>query len=166
MELILTKKAYRAVVEECTAFPEVETGGILVGKKIGGQNIVVPFALGSGPKAKRSWTRFTPDVDWQQEALEKLFNRYQVNYVGSFHRHPGCYRQPSSLDAKTAQEIISSPDWAVSEAVFPIIIFKRRKVEIYPYYISRSSKGFHPIPWQIVPTKSRLVRAALRRRSR
>jgi hypothetical protein len=103
-------------------------------------------------------------VDWQQQALEKLFARYQVNYVGSFHRHPGFYCQPSAIDHRTAREIISSPSWDISEAVFPIIIFKGRKLEMHPYYISQAAKVFRPIRWQIVSRKNKLVRAALRRR--
>lgn len=165
MQLILTKKAYRSIVEECASFPEVETGGILIGKRLH-ENLVIPFALGSGPKAKRSWTRYSPDFEWQQEALDKLFGRYLVNYVGSFHRHPGSFCRPSSIDRKTAREIISSPDWNVPEAIFPIIIIKGGRIKLFPYYLSRDSKDFQPIPWQIVSHKNQLVRATLRRRRR
>ena len=161
MQLILMEKAYRKIVEECFSFPEVETGGILIGRKVDRHNIVVPFALGSGPKARRSYTRFSPDVAWQQHALEKLFERYQINYIGSFHRHPGNYSQPSLLDYKTAIGILESPDWGISEAVFPILILKNKKVEFHPYHMSWKSKRFQPIDWQVVSNKKGPGRPAL-----
>jgi integrative and conjugative element protein (TIGR02256 family) len=163
MNLILTKKAYRSIFEECASFPEVETGGIMVGKRADAINIVVPFIIGSGPQAKRSLTRYSPDVNWQQNSLEKLFDRYRVNFVGSFHRHPGSFNCPSSLDYRTAQWIINSPDWSLSEAVFPIIIYTGREMKFFPYYISKALKDFQPISWQIVSPRNRLVRNILKR---
>jgi len=166
MKVLFTQRAYSSIVKECLAFPKTETGGILVGRKTADSDFLIPFVIGSGPKAKRSQSRFTPDVSWQQEILEGLFKRYAVNYLGSFHRHPGTYYQPSLRDYRNARKITSSPDWDVYEAIFPIAILNGGGIQIYPYYLSRKSKGFKPISWEIISNKHHLVRSALQRRKR
>jgi integrative and conjugative element protein (TIGR02256 family) len=163
MKLLLTKKAYRSIVKECTSFPEVETGGILIGKKVDDCNFAVLFTIGSGPKAVRCRTRFSPDEEWQQKMLERLFERYRINYIGSYHSHPGFYSQPSHLDYKNAREITFSPDWNAPEAVFPIVLLNGRGIQIYPYYFSRNSEGFQPIS-QVVLNTNEIARKVLRRR--
>ncbi len=163
MELILTKKAYRSIVKECLSHPQAETGGILIGRIMDGFAIA-PFAIGSGPKAKRSWARFSPDTNWQQRKLDKLSKKYRLNYLGSYHKHPGNLREPSRWDTQTAQEILSDPGWNISEAVFPIIIPNGEKIEIYPYYISRQRRELQPIPWEIVSRRDQRVRNIYGRR--
>jgi len=163
MELILTDRTYRSIINECSSVAETETGGILIGKRIDEQRIVVPFSLGPGFKAKRSWIRFSPDVQWQQVYLEKLFNRYGVNYVGSYHRHPGNDYLPSHLDLKTVRRITCDPEWNAPEAVFPIITMNDNKINFYPYHFSRAAEGFQLIDWRIVNHNDRLVKSTLKR---
>ena len=163
MKLILTDKAYRSILDECLAAPETETGCILVGKKIDEQRVVAPFALGPGLKTLQTRIRFAPDVKWQQVYLEKLFNRYSVNYVGSYHRHPGNYCQPSSLDLKAARQIVSDPEWNVREAIFPIINLTGGRIKLYAYHLSRASDEFCSIDWQIISHRDRLIKHVLRK---
>ncbi len=163
MELILTDKAYRSILDECLAAPKTETGGILVGKKIGEHQIVVPFALGSGVKTLKTRLRFSPDVAWQQVYLEKLFNRYGVNYMGSYHRHPGNNCLPSFVDLEAARHIVTDPDWNVTGAVFPIINLQGNIIKLSAYHLSRDSKVFRLIDWQIISHKDRLVKRVLKR---
>ena len=164
MKLIMSHHAYRSIVEECLSFPEVETGGILIGKKIDDKCIVAPFTLGSGKSPFRTRTRYSPDIKWQQVHLEKLFSRYGVNYVGSYHRHPGNYCVPSSYDYKAACQIVTDPAWNVTDAIFPIINLAGKKISFYPYYFSRTSREFRLINWQIVSPKNKLIRDVLRKR--
>lgn len=164
MKFILTHHAYRSIVYECMSFPNMETGGILIGKKIDDEYIIAPFTLGSGMSPIRTRTRYSPDVKWQQVYLEKLFNRYGVNYVGSYHRHPGNYCVPSSYDYKAACQIITDPEWNVTDAIFPIINLTGKKISFHPYYFSRSSREFRLIDWQIVSPKHKLIRCVLKKR--
>ncbi len=166
MQVLFTVRAYTSILRECMFHLDTESGGILIGKRIGNSDFVVAFAIGSGPGAVRSLTRFTPDVNWQQRILERLFDLYAVNYLGSFHRHPWCDHWPSGLDYKTARKIISSLEWDIHEAVFPIIILNARGIHIYPYYMSRSSDGFQPVSWQILPNNSEIVKTVLQRRTK
>lgn len=163
MQLLLTQRAFSHITRECILHLLTETGGILIGEKIDGA-FVVPFAIGSGPRAKRSRTRFTPDVEWQQRILDKLFVLCSANYVGTFHRHPGSDSRPSPLDYKTAKEITSSPDWNIKEAIFPIVLLNEKGIEIFPYYFSENSEDFQPISWQIIANDSDIARSILKRR--
>jgi integrative and conjugative element protein (TIGR02256 family) len=151
------------MIRECIAYPDTETGGILIGKKIDDSKFVVVFAIGSGPKATRSRTRFAPDISWQQHILEKLFERYAVNYLGSYHRHPGFCYEPSFLDRRNAKEITSNPDWNVCEAIFPIIIFHQNGIEVYLYYFSRESDNFQPVSCQVISNNDSLINTVLQR---
>lgn len=166
MQVLFSQKAYNLILRECVSHKDIESGGILMGKKMKNSDFVVAFAIGSGPRAVRSSFRFTPDVTWQQGILDKLFSLYSIDYVGSFHRHPGLNHRPSSLDYKAASEIISSPDWNTSEAIFPIVNFNDGRIEIHPYYFSQKSNGFQPVSWMIIPNKSRLLKSAFQRRNK
>jgi integrative and conjugative element protein (TIGR02256 family) len=163
MELILTNKVYRSIHDECMSFPDLETGGILIGKKVDDKCIVVPFSLGSGMKTLRTRIRYSPNVKWQQFYLEKLFNRYGVNYVGSYHRHPGNNCVPSAHDFKAASQIVTDPEWNVAEAVFPIINLIGNKIIFYPYYFTRYSKRFQLVQWHIISSKDSLIKKILKR---
>lgn len=150
MNLTLSQSAFSEIRRECLRYPHTETGGILVGK-FDSENVIVPFAIGSGPFARRSLVQFKPDVEWQQERLDRYYEKFDINYVGSFHRHPGSLSRPSSIDYCTAVRILSDPDWVVDESVFPIILLNGRKIVIYPYYISRKRLKFELMTMFIVP---------------
>ncbi len=163
MELVLTAKAHAAIVKQCAAALHTETGGILVGRRID-QSLIAPFAIGPGPRAQKCLGHYSPDVEWQQGNLEKICALYGLNYIGSYHKHPGWYRKPSLYDCRTVREILSSPKWNISEGVFPIVIVKSSRVEIYPYYFSQDSTKYRPISWRKIPSQDPLVREALQRR--
>ncbi|HRS96579.1 MAG TPA: Mov34/MPN/PAD-1 family protein [Smithella sp.] len=164
MQLILSEKAYRSIITECRSVDGTETGGILIGKKIDDQRIVVPFSLGPGLKARKSSYRFSPDVQWQQSRLDKIYQLFGIDFIGAYHRHLGHDGQPSNIDFKTARKITSDPGWNVSEAVFPIVTVVGKKINFYPYHLSRTSKRFCLIEWQVVANNDQLIKSTLKRR--
>ena len=74
-ELVLSRRAFAAMEEDCLQHGDTETGGILVGAKKG-DAFVVPFVVRGGPAAHRSWGGFAPDPGWQQRYLDYLFDRF------------------------------------------------------------------------------------------
>jgi integrative and conjugative element protein (TIGR02256 family) len=148
--LILAKKAHDAAVEECLHYPDTETGGILVGRKVG-EDFVVPFVVAGGPKARRSTGGFAPDSGWQQKFLNFLFARFGVDYLGDFHRHPGTMDLPSQHDLETAHEIVTDPSWAKPEALFPIAVIEKEEVRIRAFLITREKPEFVEVPLEVVP---------------
>jgi len=161
MDLVLSERTFHEVQKECLKYPEVETGGILVGR-FKSEDVQAIFAIGSGPAAHRSVTRFRPDVAWQQKQLDKYFEDYGLNYVGSFHRHFGNFSRPSIIDYWAANQILSDLDWEVRKAVFPIILVQGNAVEIYPYYICRTSRKFERISMKVVPDDDPSVSIAIK----
>lgn len=162
MELILSDKAYRFIIKVCDAAVGKETGGILIGKIIE-ERFIVPISIGPGSKAKKSKTSYSPDLQWQQTYLDKLYQKFSVNYIGSYHLHPGNYCHPSHQDLKTVKRIISDPEWNVAEAVFPILTKNEGNITFHPYHFARASKRFHLIDWKIVPHNDLLIKSILRR---
>jgi len=151
------------MMNECEYSHGIETGGILIGKKIAGRFTVVFFALGPGIHTRRTHNRFSPDIHWQQAILDRLFNRHGVNYVGSYHLHPVDDCRPSFIDLKAARQIVSDPEWDVTEAIFPIISVLDNEMRFSPYYISRNSKNFQLIDWQIMPHSDPIVKHLLKK---
>ncbi|MBW2063313.1 MAG: Mov34/MPN/PAD-1 family protein [Deltaproteobacteria bacterium] len=149
MNLILSKRAFFEIEQECLKYPDVETGGILIGKHTS-RDIIVPFVVGSGAAAKRTASRFEPDINWQQKLLDQCFENHGLNYVGSFHRHFGNFCCPSSMDYEAALHILTDPNWAIDRAVFPIILINKETLVIYPYYISREEPTFQLMTMSLV----------------
>jgi integrative and conjugative element protein (TIGR02256 family) len=163
MNLVLTRQVFSVIEQECRSHPHVETGGILVGG-YSPEDIVAVFAIGSGPSANRTPSRFAPDVAWQQKILDNYFERYGLNYVGSFHRHPRNFNRPSIIDHRTAIQILNDPDWAVQQIVFPIILPEDHTVVIYPYYISSRRPEFELMPTALLPDDDPLINSIKDRR--
>lgn len=158
--LVIARRAFAMIVSDCLAHPATETGGILVGRKLG-DDFAVPFVVGGGPKAIRRRTGFTPDSEWQQHQLQYLFDRFGFDYVGDYHRHPGHVELPSAIDLATAQEIVTSSEWSKPEAVFPITTIQDGTVRIRAFRLSRSDSDFVEIPVVVVPDSDRRVRRLL-----
>jgi len=166
MSVLFSQKAHDLILRECVSHEGIESGGILLGKKVENSTFVVALAIGSGPGAARSRFQFSPDFTWQQRILDKLLSYYSIDYLGSFHRHLGFNHWPSNQDYRSAHEIVSSPDWNTPEAIFPIVNFNNGIIQIYPYYFSQKSNGFQPVSWMIIPNKSHLLKSAFQRRNK
>ena len=156
MNLVLSKRAFAEIEKECLSYPLVETGGTLIGHRLGSE-IVVPFVVGSGPDATRSPFRYTPDVEWQQKHHDDLFEKHQVNFVGSFHRHFGSFSL-SIIDYHVALQILSDPEWDISRAIFVIVLVENDGIVIYPYHISKTNMSFELTTVGVVPDDDPLIK--------
>lgn len=72
---VMSSRVYQQIERDCLAHPDCETGGVLVGRRVG-PDIVVVFALPAGPRAVKKATEFTPDHEWQQGLLDFLVRRF------------------------------------------------------------------------------------------
>lgn len=158
--LVLAERAHRDWVAHCQASPGTETGGVLPGRILDGA-FVVPFSIAAGPAAKQSSVRFSPDFEWQQIFLDFLFDRFGVDYLGDWHRHPGRFDRPSAHDLRTARHIVTDPKWNVRQAVFPIAVIEDTKVRIRAYLMRRETLDFEEIPLEIVPDTDLRMTAVL-----
>jgi integrative and conjugative element protein (TIGR02256 family) len=83
-----------------------ETGGLLVGYRIG-HATVVRALVGCGPRAVHARSSFHPDAAWQESELGSAFHASggTLTYKGDWHSHPAGSGRPSSLDKQTARKI-------------------------------------------------------------
>ena len=87
-----------------------ESGGMLLGYRSPGGDLVIAELLEGGPDAIRKPTRFVPDGRWQQRQLALAYERSGRihTYLGDWHSHPGGVLQPSRRDRRTARAVARS----------------------------------------------------------
>ena len=160
--LVVSVDVFNAIEAQCVADHHTETGGVLLGRRVG-RDYVVPAVTSSGPQARKSVTEFSPDTSYQQAFVDFAHEFFgNLNYLGDWHRHPGQNDQPSPTDLATARHVVTHPDWDTVEAVFPIAIIDRERVRLAAYEITRRTMSFSNIPIVVVPfTDSRLQQAFL-----
>jgi hypothetical protein len=74
LTVCLSTEVLAALTAEAAAFEPLETGGILVGHRSGG-DVVVRGSIDAGPAAERWRTGMRPDHEYQVALLEALFRR-------------------------------------------------------------------------------------------
>lgn len=101
-----------------------ETGGILVGRRQGG-DVIVTAASGPGPNAKATEQLFERDGPFCQEFLERVAARSEipVDYVGEWHSHPASDATPSPRDTRSLEDTARDPDYLTESPVMVIVAF-------------------------------------------
>lgn len=140
--------AYATIENACLAAGELETGGLLVGRRTwfeGKPFIAVVHATGPGQQALHHAISFSPDTQYIQRELDRICEDYRqrlgvrVNYVGEWHKHPPGYATLSSSDLMQAQAILQDPDYNLewTELVLPIAQLEKNQVSLQPFYLSQ-----------------------------
>lgn len=104
--VILAPDLARNIRRCSVAHAPLETGGVLLGRTMTNGTRIVTGLIAGGPGARATATRFEPDYDWQQRAMEEAFHRNdRVEYLGDWHSHPGGSATPSETDGKALRAI-------------------------------------------------------------
>lgn len=83
-----------------------ETGGCLLGY-FSGASAIIEAMIGAGPKAIHKRTGFSPNHDWQEKQIAKIYkssNRL-CTYLGDWHSHPDGPTMLSPLDKVVLKSI-------------------------------------------------------------
>lgn len=134
----------RSVVAEAQTGSEShrpdETGGILVGYRVGGQSVICAL-IGPGPKATHEPWQFRPDPVWQERELAHVFRRSGGihTYLGDWHSHPSGSGRPSARDKKTARHIAEHADARLPEPLMMVVSRDRDEWKPLVYVYERSS---------------------------
>jgi len=103
----ISRLTVEAMLAEADRRFPLETGGILMGY-ISNQDIVITDAIGPGRAAIHSRYSFTPDQDYHETEIARLYessNRKWV-YLGDWHSHPNQFRPSMSRkDIETLRRI-------------------------------------------------------------
>jgi hypothetical protein len=95
----------RLIAAEANKYPNAETGGDLYGLFTHGVVPVIWLASGPGPFSKRNGTQFEQDTEFMSRWQATLFDRFGIQYVGSWHSHHQLgLNRPSGGDVAAAQK--------------------------------------------------------------
>jgi len=148
MKYVVSEKALEAIERECRSHPLTETGGIIVGFR-NEEQVTITHATGPGLNWERSAHHFAKDTEYLQAVLNLLFQYFQVNYLGLWHKHPGSMPFPSEGDVASAMDEIADTRVGLDELVTPICVMESSKVDVLPFVIK--DHDFTLVDWQPVP---------------
>lgn len=115
------------IFNEVVSSPNVETGGVLIGK-IDGTTATIYRATGPGPKALRTATRFERDIEYAQQQLDMESSSDPSNvYIGEWHSHLVPKPVPSGRDVLSLTGIAQSPNYATDCPIMLICGFDQEK---------------------------------------
>lgn len=151
-KVLISSKAI-SVIEEESRNGTMETGGALFGVIGQEGTIVVTHATKPGPNAFHAPGAFEKDLQYQQNLLNRMNEKYNVDYVGEWHKHLGQMNCPSQGDLDTASSILKDPEWNKERLVVIIVNVVQDQVLISPFFISRNTFSFLRIKSEIIPLK-------------
>jgi integrative and conjugative element protein (TIGR02256 family) len=85
--VFLSTRARKCIQYEVRRYPNVETGGILMGVQLSNDNFLVTHATSAGPNAIRKHNKFGKDWCYTLNVLNYLEKRCFVTYLGEWHSH-------------------------------------------------------------------------------
>jgi integrative and conjugative element protein (TIGR02256 family) len=129
------------LVAEANRMAPLETGGVLLGWGVEGDEVVVADAIGPGARAVHRRHRFEPDSRWQRREITEAYERSgRVHrYLGDWHSHPGGGSNPSGRDRRTARRISRH---RASRARQPVMLI-----------LSDAHDSWKPVPYRLLRGK-------------
>ncbi len=123
ISLVLDEEVKSMIVATTEAFPEVETGGILIGFEDECRRAIVIKATGPGPKAVHKMDRFERDVEFIQKELEESASKFGKRglYLGEWHSHLNPNPQPSPLDLTSLFGISEALNYLIRSPTMVIV---------------------------------------------
>lgn len=124
LERVLIEPTVRASLAGHTRTkPEVETGGILLGRRTDADTLLLMGASPPGPRARHRRFSFLRDTAFLQRYLDAAHARSggEKDSVGEWHVHPSLDAPPSRTDRRSLRRIAHSSRYAVKEPVLLIV---------------------------------------------
>ncbi|NWJ98571.1 MAG: LysM peptidoglycan-binding domain-containing protein [Chloroflexi bacterium] len=149
---LLAPGVLETIKEETTRFAgeELETGGILVGRWLDNNTVLIVAATEAGPKADHQRLTFAIDVDYANVELERLTSNFVgVDYIGDWHKHPPILDYPSSGDLRTILNVFKDPS-APPRLITPISVHRNSKSLVNFFHISRDTRQFEQLKPRLI----------------
>jgi len=149
--------ARRRMLDEAEARYPDETGGVIVGYRVGLDECVITAVSGPGPRAVHAATRFKPDHEFQVEWLAQRYaaSKQVETYLGDWHTHPNATAaEPSWTDRRAAAAIA---DYADARATIPVMVIAKGRAGDWQLNAWR----FEARPVLAVFTRRRFVRSSI-----
>ncbi|HEY6891351.1 MAG TPA: Mov34/MPN/PAD-1 family protein [Solirubrobacter sp.] len=103
--------------------PGEETGGILIGHRVGETSLRITRASPPGPRALHRRFRFSRDTKFLQRYLDDIVDRTngREDYVGEWHVHPAVDAPPSLVDRRSLFRIARRANYATDNPILVIV---------------------------------------------
>lgn len=108
MDILITEEAFAAIVDAVREGRRrrIELGGSLIAHEREG-DILIAYALPTGPHAEQGPARVLTDAAFQNDAMSRVrAGAPELSYVGDWHIHPMWLPHLSAMDRDTAREIL------------------------------------------------------------
>lgn len=121
-EVLMDDANRNFIVAETEGTPHAETGGVLIGYVDEWHRAIVTRAIGPGPKAVKTATRFQRDIEYAQHELHRAATELgdRGAYLGEWHSHLEAAPEPSPTDVRSLNGIASAPNYLTSNPVMVI----------------------------------------------
>ncbi len=134
----------RRLRNEATKADDVETGGVLMGYTSDDHDtIVITDLIGPGTNATHRRTSFSPDLDFQERAIARIYrsSNRKTTYLGDWHSHPGGGHRLSGIDRRTLRRIRDHADARISEPLM-IVAHARAPWDLTVWRLQRRARGY------------------------
>lgn len=112
-KLFVLSPVLEKIRRESSLFLMRETGGIIIGYRTKGLDIVITHVTGPGPKAIHSIFNFDIDHEYAQHALDYIYTETggELSFLGDWHTHPLMSTSLSGRDKMTIKDIASNENF-------------------------------------------------------
>lgn len=149
LERVVIDPAVRASLAGHTrSKPDVETGGILIGRRTDSSTLQLTRASPPGPWARHRRFSFLRDTRFLQRYLDAAYarSRGEEDYVGEWHVHPALDSPPSRTDRRSLRRIARSSRYAVDEPVLVIVEHAPPVLRLRCYRFLTRQRGMTELP--------------------
>ncbi|HEY3351713.1 MAG TPA: Mov34/MPN/PAD-1 family protein [Polyangia bacterium] len=120
--VVLQPDIMRRLVAFCAASPNLETGGILIGRYAASLRVAVVTGLSGPPAGSRgSSSTFFRAIGHLQRWLDELWSSRGGYYLGEWHAHPGGSAEPSGIDVHQLSAIANDPGYCCPEPILVVL---------------------------------------------
>ncbi|OAJ75863.1 hypothetical protein AYJ08_20495 [Brevibacillus sp. SKDU10] len=148
--LYLTETAWSQIRRAVGHYPELETGGILLGYKQDAKSWIITFASEPGPNA----LRMEHSILFDDKYLHRIIKRKtrpnsKIQYIGDWHSHTMPRLTPSRTDKNTFVQKSNQNEYRSDSPIMLIVGYNRQKqLMARGYFLERGIRSFSRIEVQ------------------
>ncbi len=136
--VIVSSTALSKMLMECSVDPDIETGGVLLGRfRTKDAAVLVKEATGSPADSAKSPGEFIRGTEGLDDTLQRAYN-CSLQYVGEWHFHRTAEPRPSDRDRRTMMGITKSDNYHMLYPILAIVSNKKACWTIGIYRFERS----------------------------
>ncbi|HEX2913510.1 MAG TPA: Mov34/MPN/PAD-1 family protein [Chloroflexia bacterium] len=152
VKLLIHPDVFETITQETLPFVDdkFETGGILIGRWLDQDTVLVVAATGAGPAAHHERLSFAVDTDHANNRLAAYRYQYPgVDYIGEWHKHPPTLDRPSGGDLYTARRLLAYPDYP-DRLINPIVVVRDGQLLVNFYYLDQTLADFVKLQRRVI----------------